>query len=100
MGNLIKSGTPISSNITLKAIWGTSKIIGDWEIVEITDGILIKKYMGSATEIEIPSTLDNKDVVGIGAYIFGQDYFNPNTTITKVDMSKATKLKTIGDWAF
>ena len=70
MGNLIKVKTPIFSNITLKAIWGINKIVGDWEIAEITDGILIKKYMGSATEIEIPSTLDNKDVVGIGGIYF------------------------------
>ena len=90
-----KSGTPIFSNITLKAIWGINKIVGDWEIAEITDEILIKKYRGSATEIEIPSTLDNKDVVGIGGYLFGQDYNTPDTTITSVDMSKATKLKIV-----
>ena len=85
----------------LQAKWedaegGTPTFNETWRYANVEGGIELTLYTGTDTEIIIPEKVDGKNVVKIGDLLFGQD----NTTITSVDMSKATKLKTIGYGAF
>ena len=89
----------------LQAKWedaegGTPTFNETWRYANIEGGIELTLYTGTDTEIVIPEKVDGKNVVKIERFLFGQELINPNTTITSVDMSKATKLKTIGDNAF
>ncbi len=73
---------------------GDTYISGDFEYEVLDDGTAsITDYYGSATELEIPSTLDGYTVTEIGMYAFFYC-----TTLTSVTMPNS--IKSIGNDAF
>ena len=72
-----------STSSLLPTVWGVAGFPQqneDWEYVEKTDGtIRVEKYIGSATDVTVPSTLSGKTVNEIYNYCF-----KDNTAITSV----------------
>lgn len=69
------------------------KVYDDFEYIETQDGIIINKYIGSDSVVEIPETIDDSAVKQIGFFAFaGLD------NISKIILPDS--LETIGPWAF
>ena len=92
----------VQGNLNLWAVFvtktSTGTTAGDmlyYTFDEDKGGYTITGTTSATGDISIPSTINGAPVVEIPA-----DAFKDNTSITSIDLSKATNLKTIGDEAF
>lgn len=72
---------PEESTNAVKSGNDAQEILNEWDYTETQEGILLKKYIGTATDIVIPGNIDGKQVflqnTGTGT---GLDHFPKNTT--------------------
>ena len=80
----------------LPAFSASAETSGDYEYTVLGDGTVeITKYNGSATELEIPSKIDEKVVTSIG-----NDAFVFNQSLTSITISKSvTKIGVSAFWS-
>lgn len=78
-------GTEWNSNLTV--VWGYNNITEnvDFDYVVHEDRVYLTKYKNNATQVIIPSTVDNKKVVGFG------DIFAGNTEIISIFIPDSVK---------
>ena len=92
--------------------------VTDFDYMLVVDKVIITGYNGSDIQVEIPATIDNKEVVAIGDNAFryntditnikipnsvksiGEDAFYDCKELTKVEFANGSKLTSIGDYAF
>ncbi len=56
--------------------------LSDWEYSEIDGGIVINKYVGSASSVTIPSKINSKSVIKIASYAFATWNSKTVTSVT------------------
>ena len=78
----------------MKVVWGQNNITKDkiYDYVVHKDKVYLTKYKGTETDVEIPSTIDGKDVVYFG------EIFKNNKTITSIEIP--INITTISPTAF
>ena len=76
-GELFKDGTILSGDITLMAYWEGLNDIFKYESME--EGVVITEYVGKATDIIVPTKIDDQPVIAIKEGVFAN-----NSSITSV----------------